>query len=253
MTRGQRWAIGAGILVYIIMSDALPLACLPFLPRRADITSDSTEITVGGSTAIRGHISSIVNSELVPTTTATSYSTWPPFNSLFRWRVLTDSAQTMYVDGARIARIGEATIRRGRLVGLRPGAVVAELRVLGRRGTREFLVKPVGVTLAAHPPSIHLQAGDSARIVVTGSARSGLIPAGYVPLGGTYDCASEKWGRSVGWPEERTRADGRWVFNFMAMGSGVCTIRFRLADDTVALPLTVTGTLDMQRFLHPAR
>src|SRR3977135_2375236 len=110
MTRGRRWTIGAVVIVYLILSDALPLACLPFMSRRADITSDSTEIPVGGSTAIRGHISNNARSDLGPRVPSTSFSTWPPFNWLFRWRVLTDSTQSMYVDGGRISRVGGAEI-----------------------------------------------------------------------------------------------------------------------------------------------
>jgi len=250
LTRRGRWILAACIVAYVVLSGALSLACLLFMNRRADITSAAVEIPVGGSIAIRGHISSVPNSELVPTIDASSNSTWPPFNALFRWDVAADSTSINYFE-YYIYQVGRAHIRNGRLTGTRAGVVIAELRVLGRRSFRAFLIKPVGVTLSLEREALHLNAGDSERLVVSGTSASGVIPGGYVPLGVVHDCTGGKSGYDVGQNTLVERADGRWVFRVDAIGSGSCTLRFQLADDTVAIPFTVTGERDMQHVLHP--
>jgi hypothetical protein len=123
------------------------------------------------------------------------------------------------------------------------------LNVLGRRDSYVFLIKPHGVSLAADSDSLVLESGRTGSVVITGTARSGEIPGGYLPHARVTDCSPSAAHEIGEVPQSPQRSTGRWVFPVHAQGRGQCTLLFGLADDTVRVALTVTGKTQLERII----
>jgi hypothetical protein len=234
-----------GIAIFL---EGFPFALLVFSYRRADITysGGEDELTVGTSIALLGHVSNgDGGSELSPRIHASS-DVWPPFRWLFRWSVETDSTAWDVFD-ATAYLVGEARISNGKLIGVKAGAVRVVLKVLGRRASQTFLVKPHGVDIAADRDSLVLEAGTTGDVVITATAKSGDIPAGYLPSRNVKDCSPTQETWAIGQIESAKRSPGRWVFPVIAHGRGQCTLVFDIAGREARVALTVTGKTKMER------
>ena len=249
----MRKRIVSGLLILLgiaVFLEAIPFALLMLSYRRADITFSNTGegLGVGSSIRILGHVSNgDGGSELAPKFGANS-DAMPPFRWLFRWSVETDSTQWDVFETTTYL-VGEARVANGRLIGVRPGAVRLVLNVLGRRASQTFLVQAHGVALSADRDSLVLEGGSKGSVVITATSEAGDIPGGYGPFARITDCSPSSEPFDVAEFRSPTRSAGRWEFPVLAHGYGQCMLVFGLADDSIRVPLSVTGMSKMDRLM----